>query len=201
MSTTTPEAAPTDLTRALRRRWWLIVLVALIGAGIGGGGTVLLPKQYSASVTLVVQLPKGAADTEALVRTVEALTTSRVVLGDIATNSGTGLSPNEVQDRLQVDRPSGSAVIEVKVVDTSLARARAVATQVVPALQQRIAQSRSTADETDSKIAVESFGGGAETERVVPPLTRNIAIGGIAGFAAGLLLAVASAGRAARRRR
>jgi capsular polysaccharide biosynthesis protein len=201
VTTTTQPTQPgsADIGRALRRRWWLVALVALIGATIGAATSALLPQTYSATVTLVVQLPKGSADTEALVRTVEALTTSSVVLGDIATNSGTGLSPNGVQDRLQVDRPSGSAVIEVAVLDTSRARARAIAQQVVPSLQQRITESRNSAETSSSRIAVESFGGGPEVQAVTPPILRNALIGAMAGFALGLLLAVAEAGRAARR--
>ena len=204
MSTTTAPATPpngpssVDLSRALRRRWWLVALVALLGAAIGVGASVALPPKYSATVTLVVQLPKGSADTEALVRTVEALTTSSVVVADIATNSSTGLSPSGIQNRLKIDRPSGSAVISVAVIDTDRNRARAIASQVVPSLQQRITESRSSAEAATSKIAVESFGGGPEVQKVTPPVVRNALIGAFAGFALGLLLAVIEAGRVAR---
>ena len=204
MSTTTTQPTPpvgpssADLSRALRRRWWLVALVAILGAAIGIGVTVALPPKYSATVTLVVQLPKGSADTEALVRTVEALTTSSVVLGDIASSSGVGLSPQQVGNRLQINRPAGSAIIEVAAVDTSRARAKAVASQVVPSLQQRITESRSTAEASTARIAVESFGGGPEIQQVSPPVARNALIGAFAGFALGLLLAVVEAGRDAR---
>jgi succinoglycan biosynthesis transport protein ExoP len=201
VSTTPQPVQPgsADLGLALRRRWWLVALVTVIGAVLGVGASAVLPPSYSATVTLVVQLPKGSSDTEALVRTVEALTTSSVVLGDIATNSGTGLSPSAVQDRLQVDRPSGSAIIEIAAIDTSRSRARAVAEQVVPSLQQRITESRNSAEASTSRIAVESFGGGPEVQSVSPPLLRNGLVGALAGFALGLLLAVADAGRVTRR--
>lgn len=195
----TAPSPPPDLGAEVWRRWWLIAIFAIVGGLVGVGASAVLPPRYSSTVTLVVQLPNSSADTEALVRTVEALTTSSVVLGDIAASSGTGLSPNDVEDRLTVDRPSGSAVIEVTVVDTSRSTARAVATQVVPSLQQRILQSRSGNDTSASRIAIEPFGGGPENEKVSPPLLRNGAIGAAAGFAIGLLVAVAAAGRSNRR--
>ncbi len=204
MSTTRPGVptaapAPPDLGAEIWRRWWLIAIFTVVGGIVGIGASAVLPARYSSTVTLVVQLPNGSADTEALVRTVEALTTSSVVLGDIAASSGTGLSPNDVEKRLTVDRPTGSAVIEVTVVDTSRAQARAIATQVAPSLQQRILQSRSGNDTSSSRIAIEPFGGGPENIKVSPPLLRNGAIGAAAGFAIGLLVAAAAAGRSTRR--
>lgn len=184
------ERTAQEVSATAFRRWWLILLVALMGAGVSYGVTQLAATSYSASVTLVVQLPSGGSDTEALVRTVEALTTSRILLADLARNSGSGLTPGQVEDRLVIMRPAGSAVIEVSVVDTKAARARSIAEEVVPALKGRLQESRSESSDGSVSIGVRSFAGGPQVEQVEPPGLRDGVLGGAAGAALGLLVAI-----------
>jgi receptor protein-tyrosine kinase len=187
-----------ELGGFVRHRWWLALLIGILAAVLAYGGTLLVPTRYAATVTIVVQIPGTSADTEALVRTVEALTTSSVVLGDIAFNSQTDLSPSAVEDRMEIDRPAGSAVIEVTVTDTSRARARQIAREIVPVLKRRIGESSSDI-ESGAQIAVDSFGNGPEVEVVNLPVIQIVAVGGIAGTGLGVLLVLYLAGRRRRR--
>jgi capsular polysaccharide biosynthesis protein len=162
----------------------------------------VLPARYAATTTLVVRLPDTGADTESLVRTVQAIITSSVVLGDLARESGTGFSPTEIDDRLEIERPPGSAVIEVKLVDPSREQAVAVVEELIPSLRNRLDQVQTPAEGTTAASAVglqvDALGDPEVTE-VAYPWARNAVIGGVVGLGLGLLLAVALAARRARR--
>ncbi len=178
--------------------WWVIVIFVVLGAGAGVAWATYSPQQYSSRVTLVVQLPRDGADPEALVRTVEALMTSNVVLSEIVADSGVDLSPAEVEDRLTVERPSGSALIEVVVDGTSTSTVDAIAEQVVPALQSAIHELQTLQDEGPT-IEVISFLDAPEVIPVDRQPVRDGALGGLAGFIVGLLVVALLSGRRARK--
>lgn len=187
---------------ALLHAWWIVALSVVVGGAVGVAISLSLPERYVGSVTLLVQLPQGADDTEALVRTVEALTSSTVVLGDVAEKPGVDLSESEIADRLTVDRAAGSAVLQVSVVGTSERQARTIAEELVPALKARLAEvAPNDAVKPDGKVAslpirVVRFGG----EPYVHPEPRQpVVTGALFGIALGLVVAVAVTARASRR--
>jgi uncharacterized protein involved in exopolysaccharide biosynthesis len=181
-----------EVSRGWKRWWWVTGAFVVIGV-LAGLTLALAPaSRYSASTTLVVQLPESASDTEALVRTVEALTTSSVVMRDLSDAPGVGLSPTEVEDRLDVQRPTGSAVIDVVVTDSSRARAEVIAGQLVATLRSRLREMRGSRPAAQAvALGVRSFGGAPQVEAVDRPYARNGALGAAVGAALGLLLATA----------
>lgn len=144
-----------SVLQGLRRWWWVAVLSLLLGTAGGLSYAYNAPEQYTGSVTMVVELPKGVTDTEALVRTVEALITSSAVLSDVSEAPGVGLGAREVEDHLEVERPTGSAVLEVTASGEDVDETRALATAVVPALKQRIAETRGQGGSQDKPAANE----------------------------------------------
>ena len=186
-----------DLLGALARFWWVVAVAVCLGALAGAAWATYSPQQYSSRVTLVVELPDGGADTEALVRTVEALILSNVVVADIVEESDAGLSATEVEDRLTVERPSGSAVIEVEVKDTSASQVEAIAAQVVPALDEAIDGLQDPIGEGTAKpsIDVTSFQDNPEVLAVDRLPKRDAALGGLAGLILGLLVVALLSGR------
>ena len=50
-----------DLVKAIRSGWWIVVLVALIGAGAALAYSLLTPKQYQSSVEFFVRTPTTTA--------------------------------------------------------------------------------------------------------------------------------------------
>lgn len=56
------EIAPQDLYNAVRRRWLLILLLAIFGAGIGFGASRILPKRYTSQTLVLVQQPTVSTD-------------------------------------------------------------------------------------------------------------------------------------------
>lgn len=187
------QASALDVGSALLRAWWVVVLSVVVGAVAGAGVALSLPERYVGSVTLLVQLPQGANDTEALVRTVEALANSTVVLGDIAERPGVDLSAAEIADRMIVDRAAGSAVLEVSLVDTSAQQVRIITEQLAPALRNRLDEvSSDNVVSSDGEVAslpirVVPFGG----EPYVRPKARQPEVtAALCGVALGLVAAV-----------
>jgi capsular polysaccharide biosynthesis protein len=181
-----------DLSHAWRRWWWVIGAFAVIGALTALLVTQLPSDKYSASLTLVVQLPESANDTEALVRTVEALATSTVVLSDLSRAPGVNLSPVDVEDRIDVQRPTGSAVIDVVVTDSSRARAEVIARELVTTLRDRMREMGGRRTPAAAvPLGVRSFGGPPHVDAVDRPRARNGVLGAAVGLVIGLLVATA----------
>ncbi len=116
-----------------------MLLLAILGGSLGAGAVYAMPQRTIGTTTVLVDIPVQATDIETLVRTVETLILSQAVLTDLSAQPGVELTPQALEDAMQVERATGSAVIEVSVIDTSEARVRAVAEQVVPVLEERLA--------------------------------------------------------------
>ena len=50
------------LLRALRRSWWIVVLITLLGLGVGIFVTVRTPPTYASAVTFFVKTPTSGTD-------------------------------------------------------------------------------------------------------------------------------------------
>lgn len=133
------QAGARQIGSALGRGWLIVLLFALLGGGLGAGAVYAMPQRTIGTTTVLVDIPVQATDIEALVRTVETLILSQAVLTDLSAQPGVELSPQALEDAMEVERATGSAVIEVSVIDTSEDRVRAVAEQVVPVLEERLA--------------------------------------------------------------
>ena len=195
--TTETSAAPArqgDLLSAFGRLWWVVLIIALLGAGAGVAWGQYSPQQYSSRVTLVVQMSPDSGDPETLVRTVEALLLSNVVLSEVVEDSDVDLSTAGVEDRLTVERATGSAVIEVVVRDVNAVNVDAIAQEVVPALVEAIAGLQDPEAEAPP-MEVTSFDDDPDVISEPRELARSGALGGLAGFIVGLLLVALIAGR------
>lgn len=203
-------AAPTawELAEGVLRRWWVLLLGFLLGGLLAAGATLALPGGYVASTAVVVQLPaQDSADTEAMIRTVQSLTLSDVLMRDIASKSRSGLSGPDVARRITVERAAGSAVIDISVRDEDKERAVTIADTVLPSLESRLGRARIADRAKDGvrssrAIQVQALGL-ATVQPVTAPVARNGVLGAVGGLGAFLLVAVlmtvASAQRAQRR--
>ena len=189
---------------SLTRRWWVVVLCAVIGAGLAAGAVFALPQRTIGTTTMLVDIPVEASDTEALVRTVESLVTTPAVLNDLAGGTGVDLGPSAIEDALTVERATGSAVIEVSVIDSSEEQVRAISEQVVPVIVARLEATEAT---TTGATPGTEPGGGSIPLTVVPfgsePYVRDYSwslvpttvLGGLAGGIVGVLIVVIGAVR------
>lgn len=179
-----------DTVQVLLHRWWILLLVAAIGGGAAAGISSALPVRYSASTTIVVQMAGNTANTETPMTTVQALVTSDVFAADLAKRSDPPLSVDAVEDRLQIARPPGSAVLQVSAIDSSRASAESLARGVLPILRARLGEMRDSAGK-GLKLRVAPFGGPAPLVRTVtPPVARNGVVGASAGGLLGAIVAL-----------
>jgi polysaccharide chain length determinant protein (PEP-CTERM system associated) len=51
-----------DYLRILRRKWWLIVVLAIAGTGLGFGVTYVLPKKFTSQTLVLIQQPTVPGD-------------------------------------------------------------------------------------------------------------------------------------------
>lgn len=195
-ATATP--GPPREEHPVARRWWVPVLGAVVGVLLTLGVTLAIPAPYVASVTLVVDLPDSDVDTEALITTVQGLTTSGTVLGQLADATGAGLTAAGVRKRLRLERQIGAGVISVAVTDHSPVLARAIAERLTPILEQQLQRSRDLADPSTQLLGVHTFTE-PTLQRQERPLLANAVLGGTAGFNLALIGTAVWVKRRARR--
>lgn len=199
-------ASPTawEIAEGVLRRWWVLVAGFVAGAVIAVGVTFVQPAGYVASTAVLVQLPaQDSADTEAVIRTVQSLLASDVLMQDVARASESGVSARTVARELSTSRASGSAVINVDVRDDDRERAVAVADAVLPSLESRLVRAQiadRSADGTrvSRSIQVDTLGL-ATAEPVGRPLARNGVLGAAGGLGLALLAAIGLTVAAVRR--
>lgn len=163
-----------------------VLALGAVAAAAALGITAAQPVKYQAtSVLLIPQTTNRASSTEFIVRTIEALIVSPPVAGDIGAKSG--LSADQVVDRLTVLRKPSSGDLEVTVLDTNRTRSAALAGAAGPALLERIASLGGTISGRDAAdFAVGVVNDEPTVVTVEPDRQRNALI----GLGAGLLLGV-----------
>ncbi|MEN8651566.1 Wzz/FepE/Etk N-terminal domain-containing protein [Streptomyces sp. 21So2-11] len=93
--------------RILRRRWRLLAILAVVGALVGYGTSVLFPPRYTASASVL--LP-GQWEERELLTQVDIATSSAVVDQAAAALGWTGVSGGELLDRVSAEAADGNIV-------------------------------------------------------------------------------------------
>ena len=175
-----------------------LALLAALGISIGLGVALLPAQKYSVEVTIVVRIPDTADDPEVLVRTTESLVTTRAVLELVSASPAVDLTPDQVEDRIDLERSPGSTVIDITVTDADPDLAEAISVGLLPAMTDRI-------EEIQQAPTGSGSGGGGQGLTFVPlqvtspselpeavPVTREpkiyAVVGGAAGLVVGLLI-------------
>ncbi|MGW2248696.1 Wzz/FepE/Etk N-terminal domain-containing protein [Kitasatospora sp. NPDC001660] len=93
--------------RILRRRWRLLAVLAVVGALVGCGASLLFPPRYTTSASVL--LPGVWQDRELLTQA-EIATSSVVVDRAAATLGWTGVSGSELRDRVSATAADGNII-------------------------------------------------------------------------------------------
>ncbi|MHC0429158.1 Wzz/FepE/Etk N-terminal domain-containing protein [Streptomyces sp. O3] len=135
------------LGRLIRRRWRFLTVVAVLGALVGYGVSVLFPPRYTASASVL--LP-GAWEARELRTQAEIASSSVVVERAAAALGWTAVSDRELRDRVSAEAAEGNFVKVSGTAETP-ERAQRLSDQVV---QQYITfAARIVDDETDPEAA------------------------------------------------
>ncbi|MGY0056750.1 Wzz/FepE/Etk N-terminal domain-containing protein [Streptomyces sp. LZ34] len=112
--------------RIIRRRWRLLTILALVGALVGYGASLLFPPRYTTSAPVL--LP-GAWQERELLTQVEIATSSAVVDRAAATLGWKGVSGGELRDRVSAKAADGN-IIKISGTADTPARAQQLSDQV-----------------------------------------------------------------------
>ncbi|SED28528.1 Wzz/FepE/Etk N-terminal domain-containing protein [Streptomyces melanosporofaciens] len=150
--------------RMLRRRWRLLTVVAVLGALVGYGTSLLFPPRYTTSASVL--LP-GQWEERELLTQAEIATSSVVVDRAAAALGWPGVSGGELRDRVSAEAADGN-IIKISGTAGTPERARQLSDQVA---QQFITfAARLAGDDTDP----ESAAGPEDVRKMVVQTNRRI---------------------------
>jgi capsular exopolysaccharide synthesis family protein len=185
-----------DYARAVRASGVSLLLGVLIGGGVAGAVSALVPEEYTATSQLMVSSavagdPATAVQAgqfaEERAASYEAVLTSRDIAAAVIRDLSLRETPEEFLDRIDASLRPNTTVLDVSVTDSSPQRALA-AMQSIDENFQRLVQTLETPPGASaSLVRVSTIGTPALPDSPSSPaLSTNIAI----GAALGLLLAV-----------
>ncbi|QKV96143.1 polysaccharide biosynthesis protein [Streptomyces sp. NA02950] len=150
--------------RIIRRRWRLLTLLAVVGALVGYGTSLLFPPRYTTSASVL--LPGAWEERELLTQT-EIATSSVVVDRAAATLGWTGVSGSELRDRVSAKGTDGN-IIKISGTAETPERAQQLSDQVA---QQFVTfAARIVDDNTDPEAAAQL----EELQQMVVQTSRRI---------------------------
>ncbi|MCT2590691.1 polysaccharide biosynthesis protein [Streptomyces sp. N2-109] len=135
--------------RILRRRWRLLAILAVVGALVGYGTSLLVPPRYTASASVL--LP-GQWEERELLTQAEIATSSVVVDRVAATLRWTGVSGSELRDRVSAKAADGN-IIKISGTADTPERAQRLSDRVAEQFVTFAAQITGDGDGTDPDAA------------------------------------------------
>ncbi|MFE0378426.1 Wzz/FepE/Etk N-terminal domain-containing protein [Streptomyces inhibens] len=133
--------------RILRRRWRLLAIVAVVGALVGYGTSVLFPPRYTTSASVLLA---GQWEERELLTQAEIAASSAVVDRAAATLGWTGVSGGELRDRVSAKAADGN-IIKISGMADTPERAQRLSDEVA---QEFVTfATRITGDNTDPEAA------------------------------------------------
>lgn len=111
-----------DLLGMVRRHWWLVTLLVLVGVGGGFGYTGRQPKVYESATSVLVQPTSAGQDTnvaggrtkgEINLDTEAQLVRSTAVAADAAKLLRSPVAPDSLANRVSVEVPPNTSVLQI----------------------------------------------------------------------------------------
>jgi len=182
--------------QVLRRRLWVIILVACIVVGLATGFTFMQTPTYRASTTILIgqELGRGAIDNlynevqgvQSTTETVTAAITTDPVAEGVIDRLDLQMSSGSLLANLEAQQIGTSQFIVVSYEDTDPERAQIIANAVGDEFSEQIADVSSSANSLTAKVWEEAAVPGAP---VSPDPMRNILLALVLGLMLGVGLA------------
>jgi len=192
-----PELELSEYATALRKRWYIIVLAALVGGGIGFADAKSTTPTYRATAKVFVSpaggetvgdLVQGSNYAQKLVLSYAELATMPVVLDPVAYRLGLDTSARDLARQVSAETPLDTFIIEISATAESAERSARLADAVASELA-----------DTVSALSPGPAGAGVDLSTVSPAappssaFAPNTTVLTAAGLAIGLALGVAAA--------
>ncbi|MCC3280178.1 hypothetical protein LJ754_13575 [Arthrobacter sp. zg-Y40] len=186
-----------DYARALVRGWWVVLLCLALGLGGGMIVTALVQPLYQSTVTFYVVAPsterQSALQSDELVRgritAYAALLTSEQFIDRIVSASSVDLDAEVVKKSITGIGDPDTLTLTVNVRDPERETTDEIATQIAGTFGNMVSDLESG---TSAETVLNVVSGPSTSEEPVRPRPLvNLAIGGLLGLSAGVLLVVA----------
>lgn len=184
---------------AVRKYWWLVLLVTLAGVGVGIAATVTASPKYESSVTFFVSTPPTADGTalqadqyaQRRVNSYVGLLTSERLAEQIIDAGGIDLTPAQVSASIAASADLNTVLLNATVTDTSAERSLAVATALATQFGELVDQLDNHGSPEDANVVLNVISGPTLNPVPVSPRpTLNVGLGLLVGLALGLALAI-----------
>jgi capsular exopolysaccharide synthesis family protein len=128
-----------DYLRVVQRQWWVVAAAILVALGVTQVINKKTTPEYAASAIFFLSsgrdgsssVLEGSLFVAARLKTYTELLTGDEMVGEIAKATNSGLTAEEIEDRISVVTDSGSVLLTISVTDTVPARARKIADVLV----------------------------------------------------------------------
>jgi succinoglycan biosynthesis transport protein ExoP len=189
-----------DYLEILRRRWLIVVIIALTALALASAVTLVMPKKYTATTRLfiavaggesVTDLAQGSNFAEKQMSSYAEVATSPRVLGPVIQQLGLPTTPKELSESVEATVPVNTVILEISVTDLEPARAAQIANAVGRALA-NAASELSPAKQDGTKTVVATTFAEAEVpdKPSSPKILQNLGLGLTMGLLLGLGVAV-----------
>ena len=191
--------SPTTLVRALRKWWWVLVGLTVLGGAAGGAATLLMTPQYESTSQIFVAFdaPAGADSSELVqannfaiqkVYSYVEVAKSQRVLEEVITDLGLDTTADQLARDITVMVPTNSAVISITAVAPNPDDAAALSAATVSAFSDVVLELETPTAGGVPPLRIESLEEPVAAEDPSSPnLLVNIALGMFVGFALGIL--------------
>lgn len=197
--------SPTSLVRALRKWWWVLLALSVIGALLGGAATFVMTPKYSSTsqVFVAFDVPAGAGPADVVqannfaiqkVYSYTEVVKSPRSLNGVIDDLGLDATPEEVARDISVTVPPNSTVMRITGVADTPEDAVALTESVVDNFSEVVVEIETTSAGDPPPIRIDSLADPVPAESPSSPnLLVNVALGLFAGFGIGVIwIAVAA---------
>ena len=185
--------------QAVRKYWWLVLIVTAIGVGLGVAATVTASPKYESSVSFFVSTPPTADGTalqadqyaQRRVNSYVGLLTSERLADQIIATGGIDLTPAQVSASITASADLNTVLLNATVTDTSADRSLAIATALSTQFGVLVDQLDNKGSPDNATVVLNVISGPTLNPTPVSPRpTLNIGLGLLVGLALGLALAI-----------
>lgn len=173
-----------ELFFVVKRKLWIIILAGVIGAAAMGAYSAMVMKPVYTSSTMLYIVNKSTTLTSLtdlqlgtqLTKDYKVLVTSRPVTRKVIENLDLNLDHEALLNKVTVNNPTDTRILSISVVDHDPYMAKAIADEFATVASVRMAE---IMDSAPPNIVEEGY---LPTRKTSPSITKNTAIGGMAGI-------------------
>lgn len=191
-----------DWLAVLRRSWWLLVVVALVGAVAALGLSVLQTPMYSASTTLYVTSGSASGEASAAyqgslasqqrVASYAKLVRSDVIVNEALDRSGVGLNEVDAKQALSASASPDTVLLTISAVDRSPEVAIRLANGAAESMVDYVTTLEKPSASAVPLAKLTVISPATETGPAISPKTRrNVLVGGVVGILVSLFFVIA----------